>query len=204
MNLPVYRSCCHCLPLSQVLITAQDGWMTVHAQWTISEDGMTLLSRPNLDCVRKDIQTGRYVTVWCKIYYSYNTANQQTTIFTAGHNAMHLQLLLSLRQCSRHRPPSVLFIQLLPIWFSTVVDCIRTTVDSWQDHVGEVWVYCLSLIIQQLKTLQSLTAQTLKENTDLLRRITGLETNARIAGGIGHNFSALRRTSRICQANARN
>ena len=123
--------------------------MTVRAQSLASKEGIALLKGQHLAKMQQYVNTLNDVTVWCKIYYSYNTTNQQTTIFTAGHNAMHLQMIESLRQ-SRSQPcsPSALFVQLLSIWFATVVDCFKATVDSWDDSIdGGVWISCLSPVI---------------------------------------------------------
>jgi hypothetical protein len=163
--------------------------MAVRAPWMTSEDGLTLLSGSYLELKTKDISQAMQSYVWCKMFYSYNTANQQTTIFTAGHNAMHLQMIESLRQYSRQ---PCLPSQLLPIWFATVVDCFQTRADAWDDHVGEVWTFCLSLISQKLKTLQSLTKQSLEKDADLLSRIETTEGHARTAEMVSHDFSIFR------------
>ena len=167
--------------------------MTVRARWSVSEDGQTLLTGRHLKNTIEACSTAMDMAVWCRLYYSYNTENQQTTVFTAGHNAQHLQMIETLRQCS-HQPhlPTVLFVQLLPIWFTSVADCFRNTIDAWDDEIGVVWTLSLSSIVQHLKIFQNLTTQMLKAHGDLLNRISIAATRATLAERTRRDFSIFR------------
>ena len=166
--------------------------MTVRARWSVSEDGQTLLTGRQLKNTKEASSLVTDDHVWCRMYYSYNTENQQTTIFTAGHNAQHLQMIETLRQYS-HQPhlPTVLFLQLLPIWFTTVADCFRTTIDAWDDVIGVVWSLSLSTIAQHLKIFQNFTTKMLEAAGDL-NRLSTAATRAILAEKTRSDFSIFR------------
>jgi hypothetical protein len=74
--------------------------MSLRVQWMPFEDGLHLLSEPYLSYFETEFLPLDSFTVYPKLYFSYNSRTQQTTIITTDLNQFHLSMIQHLKQMS--------------------------------------------------------------------------------------------------------
>jgi len=100
--------------------------MSFRIYWMPSEDGLLLLSEPYLSHMKGAIgDTFRFCNP--KLYFSYNSKTQQTTIVTTDLNQLHLTMIQHLRQLSGTSIPLEEIIQLLLECFIVIQECFVVT-----------------------------------------------------------------------------
>jgi hypothetical protein len=75
-----------------------------------------------------------------KLYFSYDSSSQRTTILTTDLNRMHLQMISTIRASSqRENHPVELGFRMLAIWFALIEAYFRRAASKWEsDAIGRV------------------------------------------------------------------
>ena len=107
--------------------------MSFRFQWKITEDAFRLLSDPYLGV----LQSGRgfkSITIFPKLYFSYNYDTQQTTIMTTELNRSHLWMIEHLEGLSGTSIPPEEIGRLFTQCFVVVQECFRVAAEWWDER----------------------------------------------------------------------
>jgi len=115
-----------------MLTAVQDGWMALRIQLTMVDESLRLLSEPRLSTSEDKFKSHANVTHFPRLYFSYNTATQKTTVLTTEVNEVHLRMIDHLKKFARKssRPEEFTF-QLLLGWFAAGLECFTRTAQYW-------------------------------------------------------------------------
>jgi len=110
--------------------------MALRIQLTMVEENLSLLSEPCLSTSKHKFKSYGNVTHYPRLYFSYNTATQKTTVLTTEVNEAHLRMIDHLKKYARKssRPEEFTF-QLLLGWFAAGLECFTRTAQFWDTRV---------------------------------------------------------------------
>ena len=106
--------------------------MRFRLQWLPSQDGLVLISEPYLGYLTHHFKMAS-MTVYPRLYFSYNANTQQTTIMTTDLNRPHLCMIQHLEESSGMSvQPEI--SRLLIQCFVAAQDCFRTAAEEWDER----------------------------------------------------------------------
>lgn len=128
-----------------------DGWISLRFQWKPTRDALELLSEPYLSYMQELITAKRDTTVHPKLYFTFDSSFQQTTILTTDLSMMHLQMISDIRDSSQKEThPVELGFRMLAVWFTSIEAYFRRAASKWEsDAIGRVSNLHLSPLIPQ-------------------------------------------------------
>jgi len=85
-------------------------------------------------------------TVHPKLYFTFDSSLQQTTIITTDLNMMHLQMISCIRDSpQKEDDPVELGFRMLAVWFTSIEAYFRRAASKWEsDAIGRVSALHLS------------------------------------------------------------
>lgn len=138
------------------LIFLLDGWISLRFQWKPTPDALELLSEPYLSYMEELLTAKGSTMVHPKLYFTFDSSVQQTTILTTDLNMMHLQMMSCVRdypQKETHPLPIELGFHMLVVWFASIEAYFRRAASKWEsDAIGRVSILHASPRIPQPPT----------------------------------------------------
>ena len=110
-----------------------------------SRDDLHLLSEPYLSRLNTRININLLHTLFSKLYFSYNTKTQQTTIITTDLNRSHLWIIQHFKELSGMSVCPVEVGRLLVQHFIVEQECYTATARQW-DAMADGPVCCKNTI----------------------------------------------------------
>ena len=110
--------------------------MSFRFEWITSKDALHLLSEPYLGELQSSLE---YTSepLYPKLYFSYNTTTQQTTIITTDLNRSHLWMIQRLKELSGGSIQPEEIGRLITQCFVVVQDCFRATAEMWDEMASD-------------------------------------------------------------------
>jgi len=120
------------------LLLVQDGWMALRLPYiTIQpEEDTHYLSGSYLSYLKNRFEQTRSAVLGPKLYFSYNTRTQQTTIMTTDLNQLHICMIRHLKKLSGMSPWSEEIARLLIKYITVVQDCFTVMATTWDEQAN--------------------------------------------------------------------
>ena len=108
--------------------------MSLRFQWKTSPDVLHLVSGPCLETYKQWIDTLGSNTLFPKLYFSYNSKTQQTTILTTDLNRSHLWMIQHLKEISGTPIQPEEIGRIFTQYFVVTQQCFRAAAEQWDER----------------------------------------------------------------------
>ena len=170
--------------------------MALRVQWKPFKSGLDLLSEPHLSYLKSRMSAGD-TTLFPRLYFSYNTGTQQTTIMTTDLNQLYLRMvqrLEALPETANQPGCPEQMVHLLTQCFSVVRECFVDVAVRWDNRANSGVCCDAPLIYTCIDELtlfrQEMISKTLNPSDELNHRVLSVEYDAGVLDRTRGDFMA--------------